>query len=173
MSPRRTRRGDTDAVAEQGLGLELGEVEVGPPFLQGDYELGGISAELDGGDPVPGCKLGEKARCLSEQSIICAGQLHIVKRTPVARRAVPPRGRTTVSAADALAVNALAVNVWAGTPPRTGRVQVGFPGLLCTTDAPRALVRKGRQGSPLVRLTGSLTCGFVRSGRSAGSPAQT
>jgi hypothetical protein len=158
MSPRCTRRGDTDAVAEQGLGLslELGEVEVGPPFLQGDYEL------------VPGCKLGEKARCLSEQSIICAGQLHIIKRTPVARRVPPARGRTTVSAADALAADA-----WAGTPPRTGRVQVGFPGLLCTTDAPRALATKGRQGSPLVRLTGSLTSGFVRSGRSAGSPAQT
>jgi hypothetical protein len=83
MSPGRTRRGDADTVAEQGLGLELGEVEVRTAFLQGDHELSGISAELDGADPMTGCKLGKKARCLPEQSIIPAGQLHTIKRTPV------------------------------------------------------------------------------------------
>jgi hypothetical protein len=88
MSPRRTRGGDADAVAEQGLGLglELGEVEVGTALLQGDHELSGIGAELDGGDPVPGCKLGQKAGRFSEQSIIGAGQFHTTERTPSARR---------------------------------------------------------------------------------------
>ena len=83
MGTGRTRGGDADTVAEQGfgLGLELGEVEVRSTFLQGDYELSGISAEFDGGDPMPGCKLGQKARCLPEQSIIRAGQLHTTKRT--------------------------------------------------------------------------------------------
>jgi hypothetical protein len=85
MSPGRTRRGDADTVAEQGLGLglELGEVEVRTAFLQGDHELSGISAELDGADPMTGCKLGQKARSLPEQSIIPAGQLNTIKRTPV------------------------------------------------------------------------------------------
>lgn len=86
MSPRRTRRGDADAVAEQGLGLglELCEVEVGTALLQGDHELSGISAELDGADPMPGCKFGQKDRSLPEPSITRPGQLHTIKRTPVA-----------------------------------------------------------------------------------------
>ncbi len=94
MSPGRTRGGDADAVAEQGLGLglELGEVKVGTAFLQGDHELCGISAELDGVDPVTGCKLGQKARCFPKQSIIGAGQLHTMKRTLVARRVAPGKG---------------------------------------------------------------------------------
>ncbi len=87
MSPGRTRGGDADAVAEQGLSvsLELGEVEVGAALLQGDYEFSGIGAEFDGGDPVPGCKLCQKAGRFSEQSIIGAGQVHTMKRTPSAR----------------------------------------------------------------------------------------
>jgi len=48
-----------------------------------------------------------------------------------------------------------------------------FAGLLCTTDAPQALAGKGPEGSALVRLTGPLTCGFVRLGWSAPLPAQT
>ena len=88
MSPRRTRRGDADAVAEQGLGLglELGEVEVGAALLQGDHELSGIGAEFDSGDPVPGCKLGQKAGRFSEQSIIGAGPVHTIESTLSARR---------------------------------------------------------------------------------------
>jgi hypothetical protein len=66
-----------------GLGLELGEIEVRAAFLQSDHKLSGIGAELDGADPMPGCKLGQKARSLPEQSIICAGQLYNIKRTPV------------------------------------------------------------------------------------------
>lgn len=87
MSARRTGGGDSDAVAEQGLGLglELGEVEVGTALLQGDHEFSGIGAELDGGDPVPGCKLGQKAGRFSQQPIIGAGQIHTTERTPSAR----------------------------------------------------------------------------------------
>jgi len=81
----RARGSDADTVAEQGLdlGLEFGKIEVRTAFLQGDHELSGISAELDGADPMPGCKLRQKARSLPEQSIISAGQLHSIKRTPV------------------------------------------------------------------------------------------
>ena len=86
MSPGRTRGGDADTVAEQGLGfgLELGQVEVGTALLQGDHELSGIGAELDGGDPVPGRMLGQKAGCFSEQPIIGAGQIHTMERAPSA-----------------------------------------------------------------------------------------
>ena len=92
MSPRRTRGGDADAVAEQalGLGLELGEIEVRPTLIQGDHELSGISAELDGADPMPGRELSQKARSLPEQSIIRAGQLHTIKRTPSSDECRPP-----------------------------------------------------------------------------------
>ena len=71
-------------MAEQRLGVELGEIEVRRVVLQGDHELSGISAELDGADPMPGCKFGQKDRSLPEPSITRPGQLHTIKRTPVA-----------------------------------------------------------------------------------------
>ena len=73
MGTRRTGRGDLHPVPEQCLylGLELGEVEVGTAVLHGDYQLGGVSTELDRADPVPGRQLGQETSVLSEQAIIC------------------------------------------------------------------------------------------------------
>ena len=105
MSSRRPRGGDADTVAEQGLGLglELGEVEVGTAVFQGDHELSGIGAEFDSGDPVPGCKLGQKAGRFPEQSIIGAGQIHTRSLRRPSAADCPLDSRWTLGAADALA----------------------------------------------------------------------
>ncbi len=87
MSSRRARGGDAEAVAEErlGFGLEVGEVEVGTALLQGDHEFSGVSAEMDGADPMPWCKLGQKASLFPVDRR--RWQLSTMKRTPVARRA--------------------------------------------------------------------------------------
>jgi len=53
-------------VTEQRLGLELGQIEVGPTFLHGGHDLGGVAAQLDGANTVAGCKLAQEASPLSE-----------------------------------------------------------------------------------------------------------
>lgn len=84
MSPRCASGGDVDAVMEQGfcLGLEPGEIEVCAALLEGDHNLGRVRAELDGGDAMPGCKLGQEASRFPQQAIVRAGQLHTEKGTP-------------------------------------------------------------------------------------------
>jgi len=43
----RTARGHVYPMADQGLGLEAGEAEVGTAFLHGDHQLSGVGTQLD------------------------------------------------------------------------------------------------------------------------------
>ena len=78
---------------EEGFGfsLERDEVEVRPAVFEGDHELGGIGAKLDGTDPMPASQLSQEPGMLSEKSIVGEGQHHEYVLYASSRRHRRPR----------------------------------------------------------------------------------